>query len=186
MQDSENAEVITGFLNLVDLAGSERIAKSKSEGVRFQEAVVINSSLSALGRVVLALTCDPHNAKYIPYRDSKLTRILQSSLGGNSYTTLLACLHPSLENYDESYNSLTFADRCKSLQNRPVVNYIDPEKSGGDRRIRRLLAEISDLKMQLEISKNTFEKKVEFMNEGRDTRNQPDQVEGAMHFKTLQ
>lgn len=69
----EDSEVISGMLNLVDLAGSERIAKSKSEGTRFQEAVVINSSLSALGRVVLALATDPRNAKYIPYRDSKLT-----------------------------------------------------------------------------------------------------------------
>jgi hypothetical protein len=84
---SADSEVISGILNLVDLAGSERIAKSKSEGTRFNEAVVINSSLSALGRVVLSLATgdSSRSNKHIPYRDSKLTRILQSSLGGNSW-----------------------------------------------------------------------------------------------------
>ena len=145
------------MLNLVDLAGSERLSKSKSEGTRFAEAVTINSSLSALGRVVLALANNPRDVKYVPYRDAKLTRVLQHSLGGNSFTTLLCCINPGFANYDESLNSLCFADRCRNMENRPTINYLDPVKTGGDRRVRRLLAEIADLKGQLDISKATFE-----------------------------
>ena len=83
-------------LNLVDLAGSERLKKSESQGMRLKEALFINSSLTALGKVVMAL--DPHNRGgmgHVPYRDDKLTRVLQSSLGGNSYTALVATIHPA-------------------------------------------------------------------------------------------
>jgi hypothetical protein len=83
-------------LNLVDLAGSERLKKSESQGMRLKEALFINSSLTALGKVVMAL--DPHNRGglgHVPYRDDKLTRVLQNSLGGNSYTALVATIHPS-------------------------------------------------------------------------------------------
>ncbi len=107
-----DSEVISGVVHLVDLAGSERLARSKSEGKRFQEAVLINSSLSALGKVVLALANDGRQMNHIPYRDSKLTRILQNSLGGNSFTTLLTTINPSADNYEESLNALQFADRC--------------------------------------------------------------------------
>jgi hypothetical protein len=158
-----DAEVLSGVLNFVDLAGSERLARSQSEGRRFQEAVIINSSLSTLGKVILALA--DRTSKYVPYRDSKLTRILTSSLGGNSYTTLLCCINPSMDNYEESLNSLQFAERCKNVQNKPTVNYVDPGKQSDDRRIRRLLAEIADLKQQLEVSKASFENKLSFMND---------------------
>lgn len=81
------------MLNLVDLAGSERLKKSASEGQRKTEALHINSSLTALGKVVMAL--DPSSGlTHVPYRDSKLTRLLQNSLGGNSFTVLLATVHP--------------------------------------------------------------------------------------------
>eukprot|EP00392_Amoebophrya_sp_AT5.2_P006938 g6950.t1 len=175
---SPDAEVMSGMINLVDLAGSERIARSKSEGARFQEAVMINSSLSALGRVVLALSTDPKQAKFIPYRDSKLTRILQGSLGGNSFTTLLACIHPGPENYEESVNTLMFADRCRYMENRPVVNYVDPAKAGNDRRVKRLLAEIADLKSQLDLSKATAEQRANFVNEKLGTNGMPDYLKG--------
>ncbi|CAD7922816.1 unnamed protein product [Amoebophrya sp. A25] len=175
---AEDADVISGVLNLVDLAGSERIARSKSEGARFQEAVVINSSLSALGRVVLALSQETKDAKFIPYRDSKLTRILQGSLGGNSFTTLLACINPGADNYEESVNTLMFADRCRYMENRPVVNYVDPATSNNDRRVRRLLAEIADLKSQLDISRATAEQKVNFVNENLGANGMPDYLKG--------
>lgn len=109
-----DAEVCSGVVHLVDLAGSERIARSKSEGKRFQEAVLINSSLSALGQVVLALANDGRAMNHIPYRNSKLTRLLQNSLGGNTFTTLLATLNPSAENYEECLNTLQFADVVKT------------------------------------------------------------------------
>eukprot|EP00746_Dinoflagellata_sp_MGD_P106862 gnl/MRDRNA2_/MRDRNA2_44795_c0_seq1.p1 gnl/MRDRNA2_/MRDRNA2_44795_c0~~gnl/MRDRNA2_/MRDRNA2_44795_c0_seq1.p1 ORF type:complete len:974 (-),score=212.73 gnl/MRDRNA2_/MRDRNA2_44795_c0_seq1:228-3149(-) len=141
--------VINGQLNFVDLAGSERLAKSKSEGKRFKEAVLINSSLSALGKVILALASDSRATRHIPYRDSKLTRILSGSLGEASYATLLCTLHCTPENYAESLNSLSFADRCKNVTNRPQVNYIDARRMNQERQEKRLLAEITDLKQQL-------------------------------------
>lgn len=141
--------VINGQLNFVDLAGSERLAKSKSEGKRFKEAVLINSSLSALGKVILALASDTRATRHIPYRDSKLTRILSGSLGEASFSTLLCTLHCTAENYAESLNSLSFADRCKNVTNRPQVNYIDARRMNQERQEKRLLAEITDLKQQL-------------------------------------
>jgi len=144
---SARGGVVGSMINFVDLAGSERLARSQSEGRRFQEAVVINTSLSALGKVVLALASD--NARHIPYRDSKLTRILQNSLGGNSYTTLLTTIDPSMSNYEESINSLFFADRCRSVQNRPSQNLIDTEQSNHEKSVHALLQEIAGLKNKL-------------------------------------
>eukprot|EP01035_Chromulina_nebulosa_P018244 gene18244-23917_t len=93
-RDKLTGQAISGMLNLVDLAGSERLKKSESQGVRLKEALHINSSLTSLGKVIMAL--DPTNTDmpHIPYRESKLTRILQNSLGGNSYTTVLATIQP--------------------------------------------------------------------------------------------
>ncbi|CAE7451027.1 Kif3b [Symbiodinium natans] len=145
--------VVGSVVNFVDLAGSERLARSQSEGRRFQEAVIINSSLSALGKVVLALASD--RARHIPYRDSKLTRILQNSLGGNSYTTLLTTVDPSSDNYEESLNSLFFADRCQNVQNKPVQNVARGDAEGNDKQmskqISKLTLEIVNLKHQLEV-----------------------------------
>lgn len=142
------ANVVCSMINFVDLAGSERLARSQSEGRRFQEAVVINSSLSALGKVVLALASD---SAHVPYRDSKLTRILQNSLGGNSHTTLLTTIDPSIENYEESLNSLLFADRCRNVLNKPVQNLVETEQ-GHQKIIHRLRTEIAQLKHQLEVA----------------------------------
>ena len=95
----------------MDLAGSERLKKSASEGQRKKEALHINISLTALGKVVMAL--DPAaNAGHVPYRDSKLTRLLQNSLGGNSYTTVLATIHPVAHFAEECLSTLQFANRC--------------------------------------------------------------------------
>lgn len=118
-------EVTTGMLNLVDLAGSERLSKSDSSGQRLQEAQSINSSLAALGKVVMTLynSNDKSNV-HIPYRDCKLTRILQNSLGGNSYTSVLATIHPREKDCEESLSTLQFAHRCKSVTTRPVVSIL--------------------------------------------------------------
>lgn len=149
-RNNQKGGTVESMINFVDLAGSERLARSQSEGKRFQEAVVINSSLSALGKVVLALAAT--NARHIPYRDTKLTRILQNSLGGNAYTTLLCCIDPSPVNYEESLNSLSFADRCLNVQNRPTVNYVDDAHADpNEKLVVKLQEDIERLKNQIEL-----------------------------------
>eukprot|EP00933_Yihiella_yeosuensis_P028208 TRINITY_DN22027_c1_g2_i1.p1 TRINITY_DN22027_c1_g2~~TRINITY_DN22027_c1_g2_i1.p1 ORF type:complete len:931 (-),score=209.68 TRINITY_DN22027_c1_g2_i1:157-2949(-) len=133
------------YLSFVDLAGSERLAKSKAEGVRFQEAMSINSSLTALGKVVLALASDPKTVKHVPYRDSKLTRILSPSLGGGTQVALLATVNPRVEDYEESLNTLSFADRCKNVARQPQVSYISA-RNNQKQRISDLQAEVANLK----------------------------------------
>lgn len=107
-------------LILVDLAGSEKIAKTGAEGKTLKEAQHINKSLSALGNVINALTSA--GKKHVPYRDSKLTRLLSDSLGGNSKTTLIVTCSPCGDNIEESVSTLRFGTRAKSIKNKPVVN----------------------------------------------------------------
>ncbi|KAI9151015.1 hypothetical protein H9P43_009630 [Blastocladiella emersonii ATCC 22665] len=112
-------------LHLVDLAGSERQKRTGADGVRFKESIKINSGLLALGNVINALSAPNQRGEppgHVPYRDSKLTRLLQDSLGGNSKTVLIACVSPKLGNAQESLNTLTYATRCKHIKNRPVIN----------------------------------------------------------------
>ncbi|KAF8628373.1 hypothetical protein AX15_003901 [Amanita polypyramis BW_CC] len=109
----------TGNLYLVDLAGSEKVGKTGASGQTLEEAKKINKSLSALGMVINALT---EKAKHIPYRDSKLTRILQESLGGNSRTTLIINCSPSSYNEAETLSTLRFGIRAKSIKNTARVN----------------------------------------------------------------
>lgn len=109
-----------GKLNMVDLAGSERIAKTGATGDRLKEATKINLSLSTLCHVISSLT-DP-KATYIPYRDSKLTRLLQDSLGGNTKTVMIANVGPADYNFDETMNTLRYASRAKNIQNKPRIN----------------------------------------------------------------
>ncbi|KAI9141808.1 kinesin motor domain-containing protein, partial [Paraphysoderma sedebokerense] len=120
----------TSKMRIVDLAGSERAKRTGNEGVRFKEGVKINSSLLALGNVISILgSQDPSHLdadssklnaadKHIPYRDSKLTRILQDSLGGNSKTVLIGCISPNESNYAESLNTLSYANRAKNIKNK--------------------------------------------------------------------
>eukprot|EP01028_Stygiella_incarcerata_P007425 TRINITY_DN3081_c0_g1_i1.p1 TRINITY_DN3081_c0_g1~~TRINITY_DN3081_c0_g1_i1.p1 ORF type:complete len:729 (-),score=207.24 TRINITY_DN3081_c0_g1_i1:135-2321(-) len=154
----EMGETISGVLNLVDLAGSERLKRSESEGMRMREAVVINKSLSALGNVILGLDS---KAEYIRYRDSKLTRILQDSLGGNSYTTVLATIYPVSENYEECLATLQFAFRCRNVQNRPHINYLDSGEDQQGRRIAKLQDEIAKLKQELADTHRHYQEKLQ-------------------------
>ena len=116
-----NADKIrAGKLNLVDLAGSERQSKTQATGDRLKEATKINLSLSALGNVISALV--DGKAKHIPYRDSKLTRLLQDSLGGNTKTLMVAAISPADNNYDETLSTLRYANRAKNIKNKAVIN----------------------------------------------------------------
>ncbi|ETK87787.1 hypothetical protein F441_07975 [Phytophthora nicotianae CJ01A1] len=111
----------SGKLFLVDLAGSEKVGKTHAKGQTLKEAQHINKSLSALGSVMNALTSGNANT-HIPYRDSKLTRLLQDSLGGNSETTLLVCASSSSFNSEETMSTLRFGTRAKNIKNKPKVN----------------------------------------------------------------
>jgi hypothetical protein len=146
-RDKATGQAITGMLNLVDLAGSERLKKSESQGVRLKEALHINTSLTALGKVIMAL--DPSSeSTHIPYRDSKLTRVLQNSLGGNSYTSVIAAIHPSPRYYEECLSTLQFANRCRNVRNNPRVNYVD-DSDDKDRKIKKLSDEVASLRSKL-------------------------------------
>ena len=146
-RDRSTNDAIKGTINLVDLAGSERVKKSESVGMRLREALHINTSLTALGKVIMALDPSSENT-HIPYRDSKLTRILQNTLSGNSYTTLLATIHPSPTYFEECLSTLQFANRCRNVRNHPRVNYIG-ETEDKDKKIKRLLEEINQLRAKL-------------------------------------
>ncbi|TPP56586.1 Kinesin protein, partial [Fasciola gigantica] len=141
----EGEKIKAGKLNLVDLAGSERQAKTGASGDRFKEATKINLSLSALGNVISALV--DSRSKHIPYRDSKLTRLLQDSLGGNTKTLMIACLSPADNNYDETLSTLRYANRAKNIQNKPKINE-DPK----DALLRQYQDEIDRLRQLLEQS----------------------------------
>ena len=110
----------SGQLFLVDLAGSEKVGKTGASGQVLEEAKKINKSLSALGMVINSLT--DGKSTHIPYRDSKLTRILQESLGGNSRTSLIVNCSPSLYNDQETISTLRFGVRAKTIKNKAKIN----------------------------------------------------------------
>ena len=137
-----NQRFRAGKLNLVDLAGSERQSKTNATGDRLKEAQKINLSLSALGNVISALV--DGKSTHIPYRDSKLTRLLQDSLGGNTKTVMIAACSPADYNYDETLSTLRYASRAKNIKNKPKVNE-DPK----DALLRQYEEEIKMLKEAL-------------------------------------
>ncbi|XP_045175367.2 kinesin-II 95 kDa subunit-like [Mercenaria mercenaria] len=142
MGEDEENHIRVGRLNLVDLAGSERQEKTKSEGQRLKEATKINLSLSALGNVISALV--DGKSTHIPYRDSKLTRLLQDSLGGNAKTVMVANIGPADYNFDETMSTLRYANRAKNIKNKPKINE-DPK----DALLREFQEEIARLKANL-------------------------------------
>ena len=123
MQKSSK-KIKVGKLNLVDLAGSERVRITGAIGVRLEECKKINQSLSCLGNVIASLTDFKRKnpLSHIPYRDSKLTRILEDSLGGNCKTTFMGMISPSIDAFYESLSSLKFANRAKNIKNIAIVN----------------------------------------------------------------
>ncbi len=138
--------IVKAKLNLVDLAGSERADKTGATGATLKEGTNINLSLMALGNVINALSegTSRDGKKHIPYRDSKLTRLLQESLGGNSLTVMLAAISPADYNYDETVGTLKYANRAKSIANAATRN-----EDSNERIIRGLKEEIDQLRKQL-------------------------------------
>ncbi|XP_066257434.1 kinesin-like protein KIF11 isoform X1 [Euwallacea similis] len=151
-ETSVNGEEIlkTGKLNLVDLAGSENIAKSGAKDKRAQESANINRSLLTLGRVIQNLA---DNSKYVPYRDSKLTRILRDSLGGHTKTCIVATVSPAQVAYDETQNTLEYALRAKDIRNTPMMN----EKITKAEMMNQLNLEMEKLKKDIEELKKDLE-----------------------------
>ncbi|KAG9969673.1 kinesin-domain-containing protein, partial [Aureobasidium melanogenum] len=118
--------VSAGKLNLVDLAGSENIQRSGAENKRAAEAGLINKSLLTLGRVINALV---EKSSHIPYRESKLTRLLQDSLGGRTKTCIIATLSPAKSNLEETISTLDYAFRAKNIRNKPQINQMVTKKT---------------------------------------------------------
>ncbi|WOL17333.1 kinesin-like protein KIN-4A isoform X2 [Canna indica] len=119
-----NEDYLCAKFHLVDLAGSERAKRTGSDGLRFKEGVHINKGLLALGNVISALGDEKKRKEgvHVPYRDSKLTRLLQDSLGGNSRTVMIACMSPADINAEETLNTLKYANRARNIQNKPIIN----------------------------------------------------------------
>lgn len=138
MCDIETNTIKVGKLNLIDLAGSERQSKTGASAERLKEASKINLALSSLGNVISALA---EGSPHVPYRDSKLTRLLQDSLGGNSKTIMIANIGPSAYNYNETLTTLRYASRAKAIQNQPIKNE-DPQ----DAKLKEYQEEIERLK----------------------------------------
>ncbi|XP_048225302.1 kinesin-like protein KIF7 isoform X3 [Perognathus longimembris pacificus] len=123
-------QLLLSKFHFVDLAGSERVLKTGSTGARLKESIQINSSLLALGNVISALGDPQRRGSHIPYRDSKITRILKDSLGGNAKTVMIACVSPSSSDFDETLHTLNYASRAQNIRNRASVNW-KPEAERG-------------------------------------------------------
>ncbi|KAH8386129.1 hypothetical protein KR200_006005 [Drosophila serrata] len=162
-----------GKLQLVDLAGSERQSKTQASGQRLKEATKINLSLSVLGNVISALV--DGKSTHIPYRNSKLTRLLQDSLGGNSKTVMCATISPADSNYMETISTLRYASRAKNIQNRMHINE-EPK----DALLRHFQEEIARLRKQLEEG-SSFEEEPPSSEEEEDTAD--DELEAPLEIE---
>uniref|UniRef100_A0A8C2DCU4 Kinesin-like protein n=1 Tax=Cyprinus carpio TaxID=7962 RepID=A0A8C2DCU4_CYPCA len=140
----DKSDVMVSKLHLVDLAGSERQKKTKAEGDRLKEGISINRGLLCLGNVISALGDESKKGTFVPYRDSKLTRLLQDSLGGNSHTLMIACVSPADSNIEETINTLRYADRARKIKNKPVLN-VDPRAV----EMKRLRQQVQELQVML-------------------------------------
>lgn len=143
--DDPPKQIKVGKLNLVDLAGSERVRVTQATGQRLEESKSINKSLSALGNVIASLT-DKKGSSHIPYRDSKLTRILEDSLGGNCKTTMMAMISPSSDAFGETQSTLKFATRAKKIKNEARINEDIDQRT----LLRKYEVELKRLKSELD------------------------------------
>ncbi|KAI3633046.1 hypothetical protein MIR68_009121 [Amoeboaphelidium protococcarum] len=173
-------------LNLVDLAGSERCSYTGAEGARLREGGHINRSLLTLGTVISKLS---ENSSHVPYRDSKLTRILQNSLGGNAKTAIICTASPANKFIEETYSTLKFASRAKTITNCPEMNEIVSDEV----MLKRYQNEISELKNQLSSLKDVdlhhkFEsvvnEKIAIEAEAQEHRKSLEEYEDRIKFLT--
>lgn len=149
-RDTSVQEPVTmATLSIIDLAGSERASATKNRGERLMEGANINKSLLALGSCINAL-CDPRKRNHVPYRNSKLTRLLKFSLGGNCRTVMIVCVSPSSQHFDETQNTLRYANRAKNIQTKSVRNVYNVDRHVKDylKKIDEQMARINELTAQ--------------------------------------
>lgn len=148
---SSDYDILSSKFHLVDLAGSERAKRTGADGHRLKEGIHINKGLLALGNVISALGDEKKRKEgaFVPYRDSKLTRLLQDSLGGNSKTVMIACISPADINAEETINTLKYANRARNIQNKAVVNR-DPATA----EMQKLRSQLEQLQTELLFSRS--------------------------------
>eukprot|EP00854_Cymbomonas_tetramitiformis_P003485 gene3485-4378_t len=174
---AEGEELIkVGKLNLVDLAGSENISRSGARDGRAREAGEINKSLLTLGRVISALV---EQQSYVPYRDSKLTRLLRESLGGKTKTCIVATVSPCLNSLEETLSTLDYAHRAKNIRNKPEVN----QKTTKTALLKEMNQEIEKLKLDLLAAR---EKDGVFMSKDRHDEREAELESGRVRVKELE
>lgn len=172
-QKDRNADVnephTMATLSIIDLAGSERASATKNRGERLLEGANINKSLLALGSCINAL-CDPRKKNHVPYRNSKLTRLLKFSLGGNCKTVMIVCVSPSSEHFDETQNTLRYANRAKNIQTKVTRNVFNVNRHVKDFlvKIDEQMALINELKAQQKDAEKTFFAKFRKQMDKRD------------------
>lgn len=155
-----NEPVTFATLSIIDLAGSERASATKNRGERLLEGANINKSLLALGSCINAL-CDPRKKNHVPYRNSKLTRLLKFSLGGNCRTVMIVCVSPSSAHFDETQNTLRYANRAKNIQTKSIRNVYNVDRHVKDylKKIDEQMAMIKELQATLkDYEKQAFSK----------------------------
>ncbi|KAH7313686.1 P-loop containing nucleoside triphosphate hydrolase protein [Stachybotrys elegans] len=172
-QKDRNADVnephTMATLSIIDLAGSERASVTKNRGERLTEGANINKSLLALGSCINAL-CDRRQKAHVPYRNSKLTRLLKFSLGGNCKTVMIVCVSPSSAHFDETQNTLRYANRAKNIQTKVTRNVFNVNRHVKDFlvKIDEQMALINELKAQQKDAENIFFAKFRKQWEKRD------------------
>ena len=162
----KNSVIFSSKLCLIDLAGSERAASTENRGQRMIEGANINRSLLALGNCINILSDVNKRGKFIPYRDSKLTRILKDSLGGNTQTIMIACISPASTALEETLNTLKYAERARNIKNKVVQNTRETETHVSEYKdvIHSLQQEIELLKSQMNKNEEVFPDKEPKLN----------------------
>jgi chromosome segregation ATPase len=161
---TENWITVDSKLHFVDLAGSERLKNTGAQGERAKEGISINAGLASLGKVISQLS-SRSGGSYVSYRDSRLTRLLQDSLGGNAITYMIACVNPAEFHLSETLNTVQYAQRARAIQVKPQIQQVhdDSDKQAA---IDRLRAEVQFLRDQIRLSERTERKKTEPLERG--------------------
>lgn len=156
MASPETSVTIDSKLHFVDLAGSERLKNTGAQGERAKEGISINAGLASLGKVISQLSAR-HHGGHVSYRDSRLTRLLQDSLGGNAITYMVACVTPAEFHLSETLNTVTYAQRARAIQSKPEIQQTNDDKDNTVK-LERLQAEVAFLRDQIKHERSSEER----------------------------